>query len=98
MGKCRSVVLGGVGVTWRVLGKLLESAGVHRWTRGGEIVQTDGRVLVVHTGHAGPLEVCLPAGTRAEAIDARIAAQEGGRVTVACEAGETLWLRLKGSE
>ena len=87
IGKCRSVYVGGIGVTWRVVGRLLDSAGVHRWTRGGEIIQTDGRVLMVHTGHAGPLEISLPTGTRAEAIHATITGQEDAKATVPCEGG-----------
>jgi hypothetical protein len=95
IGECRSVYLGGIGVTWRVLGRLLDRAGVHRWTRGGEIIQTDGRTLMVHTGHAGPLDVSLPPGTRAEAIQAIVTGQQNAHVTVSCEAGDTLWLRLQ---
>jgi len=95
LGRCRSVFVGGIGVSWRVLARLLESAGVHRWARDGEIVHADGRLLVVHTGRPGPLMLTAPPGARLVPVGAEALGREGERVTVACEAGETVWLRVE---
>lgn len=95
-GRHQSVYLGDLGLSTALLGELFGAAGAHRWTRGGEVVLTDGRFLAVHAGEAGRRRIELPAGVSAQAITGRIEKQEGGAIFVPFAAGDTLWFRLRG--
>ena len=87
--------LGDMGVTPPLLRCLFEQAGAHSWTRGDEVIHTDGRFLAVHTGHAGELAIRLPPRVRAAPIGAFQARQKGGaELTVTAARGETLWFSL----
>ena len=91
----RSVFLGDMGVTPAVLRCLFEAAGAHIWTRGDEVVQTDGRFLAVHTGHAGEVAIHLPPRVRTEPVGAfRVRRREGSGITVTAARGDTFWFSL----
>jgi len=100
VGRRRSVFLGDLGVSATVLRRLIESAGAHLWTRGGKVVQTDGEVLMVHSGEAGAKRIWLPPGLELEPIKGttdrlgEIEKREGNTAVVRFEAGDTLWFRL----
>jgi hypothetical protein len=73
------------GPTRRVLRKLFAAAGCHVWTTGGEVVQTDGRFLAVHSGPGGDVGTDVPDGLRLEPANTR-----------PFRRGETRWFRLVG--
>ena len=94
-GRHRSVFLGDMEVSRQVLARLFASAGAHLWTRGGEVVHTDGSILAVHSGRAGLVRIYLPPGTRAEPLQARLARRQASLLLARFEAGETCWFRLQ---
>ena len=59
-GERTSVFIGDIRPEWPVIGRVLEGAGIHRWTRDGGITYTDGRVLFVHYGEPGIHTIHLP--------------------------------------
>ena len=79
----RDVLLCDWGPSHSVLRKLLERAGCHVRTRGGEVVQTDGRFLAVHSGPGGAVEIDVPEGVTLE-----------GDTATAFGAGETRWFTI----
>ena len=90
----RSVLLCDWGPSGGVLRRLFESAGCHIWTRGGEVVQTDGSVLVIHSATGGPKSVSLPPGIVADPISHEVAGRDETAIHVPFEPGETVWFRL----
>jgi beta-galactosidase len=94
VGTHRSVYLGDMAVNEDVLRVLFRQAGAHIWTRGGEVVHTDGRTLIVHCGQAGPLTVHLPEGVRGEALDGTAVEEGPGTLVLQFDANETVWIRL----
>ena len=95
VGHHTSIFLGDMASTFPVLGRLLEGAGVHRWTRKGEVVQTDGDILMIHSGLAGVTSVSLPVGVDAQPITTRVERREGETMFVPIQAGDTVWFRLR---
>jgi beta-galactosidase len=95
---CRSIFLGDMGPSRTVLTKLFEAAGAHIWTRGGEVVHTDGRTLAIHTGTPGVVEVALPGGMRARPIDADVLSEDAHTIRLHLPAGGTAWLALTSGE
>jgi hypothetical protein len=95
-GQHRSIFIGDMGPSSRLLARLFESAGVHLWTRGAEVVQTDGEFLVVHSGAAGVKPIFLPAGVEAKPLQAKVVKQAGPTLFVEFQEGETVWFRLLG--
>ena len=91
----RSVFLGDMGVTPGVLRRLFEDADVHIWTRGDEVVRTDGRFLAVHTGRAGEVTIRLPPRVRADPVGA-FEVRRGGdsELAVTAARGDTFWFSL----
>ncbi|MBT4818978.1 MAG: hypothetical protein HN742_12950 [Lentisphaerae bacterium] len=91
----RSVFLADMGVTPAVLRCLFEEAGAHIWTRGNEVIHTDGRFLAVHTGHTGKVVVEVPPSLRADPIDA-LKVQRNGKseLTITASRGDTAWFSL----
>jgi len=69
-GEHTSVFLGDMGPSADVLRGLFEAAGAHMFTRGGEVVLTDGRYVVVHVGEPGERTVYPRPGTRLRPMDA----------------------------
>jgi len=85
-----------MGVTPSVLRCLFEQAGAHIWTRGDEVIHSDGRFLAVHTGQAGEVTVRLPSGVQAVPIGAFKARPKGeSELTVTATRGETFWFSLR---
>lgn len=93
-GKRRSIFVGDMGPSWRLLAHLFERVGVHLWTRDGEVVQTDGKFLMVHSGPARVKPITLPEGVEAEPIRAQVLQQTGRILFVGFQEGETVWFRL----
>ncbi len=96
-GRHRSIFLADIQVAAGVLRKLCESAGVHLWTRDGEIVQTDGRFLTIHAAQTGTWPIYLPPGVAASTIGGQIERREGAIVFARFERGETRWFRLSST-
>jgi hypothetical protein len=94
-GRHRSLFVGDMGPSSRLLARLFESAGVHLWTRGAEVVQTDGEFLMVHSGPAGVKPITLPVGVDLEPIRAQIVKREGRTVFVQFQGGETCWFATR---
>jgi len=91
----QSVFLGDMGVTPAVLRCLFEQAGTHIWTRGDEVIHTDGRFLAVHTGHAGDVTIRLPSRVRPDPIGAfQVRRKKESEVTITAVRGETFWFSL----
>jgi len=97
-GSHRSLFLGDMDPTASVLRRLFESAGCHLWVRGGEIVQTDGAFLMVHSGEGGVKPIFLPDGVAAEPIEAEVVGRSDGEVSVRFLPGDTVWFRLRGPD
>ena len=72
-----------------------ESAGCHVWASSGEVIQTDGTFLTVHSGADGVRPVTLPDGVAAEPIDADVAGREDGCIHVRFRRGDTVWFKLR---
>jgi len=94
-GSHRSVFLGDMGPSAAVLRRLFESAGCHVWASSGEVVQTDGTFLMVHSGADGVRPINLPDAVVADPIEADVVDREGGRLHVRFRRGDTVWFRLR---
>lgn len=81
----RSILLCDWGPTRSMLRTLFAEAGCHVWTSGGEVVQTDGHFLAVHSGPGGDVEINVPDGLKLEPANAG-----------PFRRGETRWFRLVG--
>jgi hypothetical protein len=57
-----SIFSGDFGLSYQVLQKLFKREGVHLWTKGGQIVHTDGHFLAIHSGNKETVEVNIPSG------------------------------------
>lgn len=90
----RSIFLGDMGPSWTVLTKVFEATGAHIWTRGGEVVHTDGSTLAIHTGAEGVVEVAVPSDVRATPIDAEVVSEDARTIRLRMSAAETAWLAL----
>ncbi|MCC7187004.1 MAG: hypothetical protein IT185_12220 [Acidobacteria bacterium] len=77
-----------------VLRALFEASGAHIWTRGGEVVHTDGRLLAVHSGPGGLVPVGLPRGVEATVVEGSEAVRTERSLTLRLGPSETAWLRL----
>jgi hypothetical protein len=72
---------------------LLHTAGVHIWSTSGDVVFTDGNLLIVHAANAGPDTISLPAGVSATPL-------RGGTISTGTlnlnfsRVGETQWFQL----
>ena len=64
VGRHQAVFLGDIGPGSEVLRSLYEEAGAHVWTRGEEVIQTDGAFLMVHSAEPGACRIDPPAGHR----------------------------------
>ena len=93
-GAHRSVLLADIKLSAGVLRRIFASAGVHLWTSGGEIVQTDGSVLTLHAPKAGAIRISLPAGAGCEALYGPAVRRDGADVLADFAVGETRWFRL----
>lgn len=94
-GRHRAIFLADIKLSAGVLRKVCESAGVHLWTRGGEVVQTDGALLAVHSGRAGACPIFLPPGIDAEPLGGAAVTREGRTLHAPFRRGDTLWFRLR---
>jgi len=90
----RSIFVGDMQVSAGLLRRLFEGAGVHLWTSGREVIQTDGRLLMVHSGEAGVKPITLPEGVEATAIKGEIVRRDGRTLYARFERGDSLWFRL----
>ena len=96
-GAHRSILLADIRPSAGVLQRIFASAGVHLWTRGGEIVQTDGSVLTIHAPQAGAVRISLPVGVGLAALYGVPVRREGADALADFTAGETRWFRLIAS-
>lgn len=90
-----SYFIADLGVSVGLLRKVLGEAGVWIWADGGEVVQTDGRVLSIHAAEAGEHTVHLPPGVVATAEEADVARMGDGAVTLRFARDDTQWLWLQ---
>jgi hypothetical protein len=90
----RSVFAGDLELDRDMLRELFRQAGVHIWTDGGEVVQTDGSLLTIHAPKAGPVLIHLPAGVTAAPFSGDLTASGAHSVTANFTNGETRWFRL----
>lgn len=90
-----SYFLADLAPTAPVLRRLLAAAGAHIWADGGEVVQTDGRVLAVHAAEPGEHRLHLPPGVTALPLEADVARTEGDAVILRFPRDATQWLELK---
>ena len=63
VGHHHSVFFGDVGLGSDVLRSIYQEAGAHVWTRGNEVIQTDGTLLMVHSANMTECRITPPAGT-----------------------------------
>jgi hypothetical protein len=76
-----------------VLRALLQIAGVHIWSTTGDVVITDGNLLVIHAAAAGPDTISLPAGVTATPLGG--GPSSTGTLNISfSRVGQTLWFRL----
>jgi len=73
---------------------VLQDCGVHRWTRGGEIVITDGRWLALHTGTGGTKRIHLPPGASLKPVGV-INRNRGGSALIDRDRELTVWFRVQ---
>ncbi|MCL5271234.1 MAG: hypothetical protein M1457_11960 [bacterium] len=90
-----SVWLGEPGVKAGALRRIFAAAGAHIWTSGGEIVQTDGRWLAIHSGHDGDVTIALPAGFGIEPLAGTPGRREGNAYVAHFARGQTRWFELQ---
>jgi hypothetical protein len=95
-GAFQSVFFGDMGITADVLRFVFQSAGAHIWTRGNEVVRTDGRFLIVHSGRKNRVRIHPPSGVGLKAIGSAQPSLEGETLVVPFAKGETRWFRLSG--
>jgi uncharacterized protein (TIGR03437 family) len=75
---------------------MLETTGVHIWSTAGDVVFTDGRLLVVHPAAAGPDSISLPTGVSAVPLrpGSGQTPSTGTLNVTFSRVGETQWFRL----
>jgi hypothetical protein len=76
-----------------VLRALLQTTGVHIWSTTGDVVFTDGNLLVIHAAAAGPDTISLPAGVSATPFGGGSASTGTLNLTFS-RVGETQWFQL----
>lgn len=96
-GSHESILIADMGPSTNVLRTLLERAGCHIWTRGGEVVRTDGRFLAIHSGPGGEVAIHAPPGIALRPVDGEMAHAEDAVTCAHFEPGETRWFRLAGA-
>lgn len=94
VGKGRSIVLADMAITADVLRAIFENAGIHIWTRGREVIQTDGRTFMMHDGAAATHRVSLPEGVTAEVIQGTVQEKTPREIVLNMQTNETIWLKL----
>jgi hypothetical protein len=94
-GKHTSILLADIATSAEVLRALFAQAGVHLWTRGGEVVQTDGETLVVHSGRDSLVPIELPVGVSATCPTGQIEGRQGQSIAMRFRRGETHWFELR---
>jgi hypothetical protein len=75
------------------LGAILQTTGVHIWSTAGDVIHTDGSLLVIHAASAGARSISLPAGVTATPLGGGSPSTGTLNVTFS-RVGETLWFRL----
>ena len=75
---------------------LLQTTGVHIWSTAGDVVLTDGNLLVIHAAAAGPDTISLPAGVSATPLGGGSPSTGTLNLTFS-RVGETLWFQLSQS-
>jgi hypothetical protein len=95
--KHQSIFVGDLSVTSSLLRILFQNSGAHIWTRGDEIVQTDGQFLIIHRGPEGSVTVNLPVGINAETISADLIKRDKTSITLHMQKNATAWLRLRSN-
>jgi len=75
---------------------LLQTTGVHIWSTAGDVVLTDGNLLVIHAAAAGPDSISLPTGVSATPLGGGTAST-GTLNLMFSRVGETLWFQLSQS-
>jgi hypothetical protein len=79
-----------------VLRALLQTTGVNIWSTAGDVVLTDGNLLVIHAAAAGPDSISLPVGVSATPLGGGSAST--GTLNLAfSRVGETQWFQLSQS-
>jgi beta-galactosidase len=95
VGSAQSVFLGGIGLNPNVLRILLKQAGVHIWSDSGDVIQTDGNILAIHSSSSGSRTIHLPAGTAIAALSGEVLARSPNPFILSFAAtGETQWFRV----
>ncbi len=72
---------------------LLQTTGVHIWSTAGDVIQTDGSLLVIHAAAAGPDTISLPAGVTATPLGGGPSSTGTLNINFS-RVGQTLWFRL----
>ncbi len=90
-----SVFLGDIELTPAMLRALLRHAGVHIWSDGDDIIQTDGLIFAIHSSASGARDLHLPAGVGLASARGEPLARGPASFTISFGAsGETRWFRL----
>jgi hypothetical protein len=76
-----------------VLRALLQIAGVHIWSTAGDVVITDGNLLVIHAEAAGPDAISLPPGISATSLGGGPSSTGTLNINF-LRVGETRWFQL----
>jgi hypothetical protein len=76
-----------------VLRALLQIAGVHIWSSTGDVIMTDGNLLVIHAAAAGPDAISLPAGVSATPLGGGTPSTGTLNINFV-RIGETQWFQL----
>jgi hypothetical protein len=79
-----------------VLRALLQNAGVHVWSTTGDVIITDGSLLVIHAAAAGADAISLPTGVSAAPLAGGTAVSGTLNLNFS-RAGETQWFQLSPS-
>jgi hypothetical protein len=93
VGRHHSVFFGDVALGSEVLRSVYEEAGAHVWTRGKEIIQTDGTFLMVHSAEPEACRIDPPAGNRLVPLWGGLEAQADPRQGQ-IGAESTRWFRI----
>lgn len=91
-----SVFSGGFLTHPPTVSRLFGMSGAHQWTRGGEIVHTDGRILAVHASGGGDVLVHAPNGAEIEALRGVLDEIEPGVYRAEFADPETRFFRVRG--
>lgn len=75
---------------------LLQIAGVHIWSSTGDVIMTDGNLLVIHAAAAGPDAISLPAGVSATPLGGGTPSTGTLNINFS-RVGETQWFQLSQS-